>query len=300
MDQLSSFRRSSAHPGITIDRGGHLAHIVKGHRAGPFIYDFYDIELCLSGGCDMEVGGITYAITPGDLYIVPPHTVYTKTFTADVSSAAYVCIQWDSMEDYFSAMGMTKQNVVFPHKLTQQAAAYLEDIISSLDVRECSNIPSLSVNQIVQITPNPDYSDHFQLEAQLRSSARFALFLSELLHIHGGDGDQRTEQQKYVSTALRFMEANYRTNIQVSAIAAHVGIDRSYLFRLFREETGMSIQDYLIRMRMNAACDFLRQSEATVKNAAASVGYEAFSFSRIFKKTVGMAPAEYHRLHTQK
>lgn len=299
MDQLSPFVRSSAHPGITIDRGGHLAHIVKGHRAGPFIYDFYDIELCLSGGCDLEVCGITYAITPGDLYIVPPHTVYTKTFTGDTSSAAYVCIQWDAMENYMSAMGMTQQNVVFPHKLTQQAAAYLENIISSLDVREHSDIKSLSGDRIIDIIPNPSYSDRFHMEAQLRAFAQLALFLSELLRIHGGS-DQWTEQQKYVSSALRFMKANYRTNIQVSAIAAHVGIDRSYLFRLFREETGMSIQDYLIRMRMNAACDFLRQSEATVKNAAASVGYEAFSFSRIFKKTVGMAPAEYHRIHTQK
>ena len=57
----------------------------------------------------------------------------------------------------------------------------------------------------------------------------------------------------------------------------------------------MSMQDYLISYRMKKACDFLSLPQATISNVAYSVGYDPLTFSKIFKRTIGVSPTEYRK-----
>ena len=100
----------------------------------------------------------------------------------------------------------------------------------------------------------------------------------------------------YVLGAIRYIRNNYFNPIKVSDIAAYIGIDRTYLHTLFRQETGMSPGDYLRNFRLTRAAELLRLSRYSVENIAFSCGYQdAVVFSKAFKKKYGMTPIRYRQ-----
>ena len=66
------------------------------------------------------------------------------------------------------------------------------------------------------------------------------------------------------------------------------------LYRLFKEETGKSLQEYLIEFRLRKACELLRTTSYSIGAVACSVGYaDPLYFTRLFHKRVGMSPTVY-------
>lgn len=280
--------------------GGRIEQIVGGHRTNAMIHNFYDIECCTRGEVFLYINEKTYRLTEGDLYIIPPQTVHHKHFAADSSAASFICITGRRFDRYLQTIGMSSQNVVFSRKLTSKAMSLLEDTLDSLEVTSILRIDIPSGPRYVEQIWNEDFSDYGEMEGAMRTSACLGMFLAELLHIYGLSVEQvqrKTIQQEYIDCAVRFIEANYHLKIGVNNVADYIGIDRSYLFTLFRKELGVSVRDYLIHYRMKVACDFLRQPGISVKWVAASVGYETCSFSRIFKMVMKMTPAEYQQMH---
>ena len=95
----------------------------------------------------------------------------------------------------------------------------------------------------------------------------------------------------YVRRAEDFMRTNYSLPITIQGIAAMIGIDRRYLCSIFAAEKGMPPKDFLTALRLEKACELLKNG-CTVGEAARNTGYDdAFNFSKIFKKKYGVSPA---------
>ncbi|MBQ7119989.1 MAG: helix-turn-helix domain-containing protein [Oscillospiraceae bacterium] len=282
---------------INVYIGGYLDHISKGFSIGPFMRDFYAIDYCTRGGFTLYIDEVATDIKEGDFYIIPPNTPMYKIFTADVTSTVYVGAKGAKLPHYLNLLGFSDKKLVFPYKLNERAISYFHMLVNSLEVCEHQSTKPDSTSHAVTFHPNPDFSNHLSNEAPLRQTAYFSLFLSELMNIYGtykNEEKKHSVQQKYIDSAVRYIETNYPLDITVDGIAAHVGLTRSYLFKLFREYVGMSVNDYIIQTRMRAACDFLCQPEVQIKTVAASVGYEPYNFSKMFKKAIGISPTEYH------
>ncbi len=99
----------------------------------------------------------------------------------------------------------------------------------------------------------------------------------------------------HVRRVENYIRSNYMHTIRVERIAAELNLDRRYLSRLFKEKTGSSIQEYLIRVRLEEAERLLLRG-CSVKEAAHLAGYEDVSnFSKMFKKRTGRSPAAMAR-----
>jgi AraC-like DNA-binding protein len=98
----------------------------------------------------------------------------------------------------------------------------------------------------------------------------------------------------YVYDGIDYIRKNFSQPIKVNDIARSVGVDRTYLFSLFKERTGKSPKEYLTDFRLEAACELLSEHGLSVKAAARSVGYEdELYFSRVFKQQKGIPPSRY-------
>ena len=75
-----------------------------------------------------------------------------------------------------------------------------------------------------------------------------------------------------------------------------------YISKIFKEETGESPINYLIKIRLEKARDILlKSSDSTIKNIANEVGYEdAYHFSKLFKKYYGISPLYYRKREIEK
>lgn len=83
-------------------------------------------------------------------------------------------------------------------------------------------------------------------------------------------------------------------------IADYVGINRSYLYTLFKEQSGMSPKEYLTNFRITRAVQLLEITELSIESVAMSCGYQnTLGFSKIFKARMGVAPSVYKKRKSQ-
>ncbi|MGG1312168.1 AraC family transcriptional regulator [Cohnella laeviribosi] len=106
-------------------------------------------------------------------------------------------------------------------------------------------------------------------------------------HAGAGIGDQVAE----------FVKENYRDpNLSVSMIGDRFRLTPQYVSRLFREQIGQGLHDFISQTRVEAAKALL-QTGASIDDTAARVGFASgHAFIRVFKKYVGITPGKYKAL----
>ena len=102
-----------------------------------------------------------------------------------------------------------------------------------------------------------------------------------------------------IAPAVKYIESNFLSkNISCEYLANICNISYSYLQRLFNEKYGVPPKKYIIQLKINYACDLLKNSNCKIAETAEMVGFEdLYFFSRQFKKYVGLSPTEYKRIH---
>jgi len=121
------------------------------------------------------------------------------------------------------------------------------------------------------------------------SDALRVLFSSEPL-----SEDQAEEYSPEVTRALTYIQNNYNRKISLTSVSEYVGLSSGYLCRIFKEETGISINTCINHLRMTRAGELLRDKNSYIKEVAVSVGLEdQLYFSRLFKRYYGVSPSEY-------
>ncbi|MWC29273.1 response regulator transcription factor [Paenibacillus sp. MMS18-CY102] len=91
------------------------------------------------------------------------------------------------------------------------------------------------------------------------------------------------------------LEKSYDQPFELEKLAISVGMNGSYLSRLFRSKTNMTMTDYIIQLRIEKAKELLIGNPA-LRNYEISqmVGYhDPVYFNKLFKKTVGVTPKDY-------
>jgi AraC-like DNA-binding protein len=80
-------------------------------------------------------------------------------------------------------------------------------------------------------------------------------------------------------------------------VAVECHANKAYLCRLFRSYDHQSPYQYLLRLKMNHAAEWLQKTGALVKQAAHQVGFaDPFHFSRVFRNVLGVSPSVFRRL----
>ena len=105
---------------------------------------------------------------------------------------------------------------------------------------------------------------------------------------------ENTKSNSYVELACRYIAENYMHGIGVADISAYVAIDRTYLYRLFLREKGVSTSKYLQSFRLERAKELLSDGKIPLLDVHREVGFTYRSrFVKMFRKAYGLTPADY-------
>jgi len=108
--------------------------------------------------------------------------------------------------------------------------------------------------------------------------------------------DKKTGGANYVQQAMDYIHRNYSYNLQIGDLARQIGIDRTYLYKLFCREAGCSPQEYLIDYRLRIACGLLQNTALSATEIALSCGFlDVPSFYKQFQRRYQQTPLNFRR-----
>ena len=130
------------------------------------------------------------------------------------------------------------------------------------------------------------------------------LFLLELIsdNTYTSKRDkQDPDAKKIVETAFsdhikEFLAENITNPLTLDDICPHFNVSKSYLCRLFKTETGKSIMDYFIDLKISEAKTLIREGELNFSQIAEKLSFSGIhDFSRAFRKKVNLSPTQYRK-----
>lgn len=130
----------------------------------------------------------------------------------------------------------------------------------------------------------------------------FTYLLREIVSRQGDAGASWSQavRDPQVRQAVVLMHADSAHPWTLDELAARIGLSRTSLAERFRGAMGETPLAYLRTVRMQKAMRILSESDKNLEQVALEVGYQdAFSFSKVFKRTVGLAPKEFRRRDAQ-
>lgn len=110
------------------------------------------------------------------------------------------------------------------------------------------------------------------------------------------DGYLRTHDEalERMTEATSFLQEKFRQEVNLNQLAKDMGMSQRTFYRLFKRATRQSPLSYLIRLRIQYACDQLRNTDHPITPIAFDSGFsDSNYFAREFRKIIGESPTAY-------
>ncbi|MBQ7934783.1 MAG: AraC family transcriptional regulator [Clostridia bacterium] len=233
---------------------------------GPVTTNRYVINIVEAGRGSLDMGNRRFSVVAGQAFVLfPGVSVSWKADGIEPWNYIGVELSGDGADQFIHQLGLSAQqpiiNFAFPHKAM--------DMAYDLFV-ECGK----------------KYKNQFTISgcfAGLLECVEESLVARKI-----------PAKNFYMTRAVEYIKENYNQNLSVESIANMLGIERSYLSRLFKTYKNKSTQNYIIDYRISRAKKMFEEEDLNVSQVCTAVGYtNVYCFSRIFKSRVGMSPKEY-------
>jgi AraC-like DNA-binding protein len=102
--------------------------------------------------------------------------------------------------------------------------------------------------------------------------------------------------KNHMDRAQEYIRTFYYANIRIEDICNQIHLSPYYFIRMFRESTGMTPHEYLLKIRMEKALELLRKGNHSIEEVSGLIGFiSPAHFSSAFRKAMGISPSEYRK-----
>lgn len=228
------------------------------------IIDFVDLTYIFDGRVTYTINGIPYEAEKGDLLCIPRNSRRRAEIDPHHPMAAYASNLW------LDHLKGSPAPLPFP-------------ILSKIGIHD----------DLITLYQELNF-EWMQKKPGFMMKVR-ALFLS-ILHKYFSliiYKDTAENADIHIKKVLRYVHEYYDTPIQVKDLASLVDLNPSYFGTLFKKHTGMTVPEYMNKVRINSAENMLASGEFSITETAYKCGFEdAFYFSKVFKKVKGYSPSQ--------
>ena len=182
--------------------------------------------------------------------------------------------------------------------LEEQGAAP-QDIFSLQQYQQDLMQALYSALQRSNIQANLLFRDQHSLalsQRALSSLEHFAQWLRWILDRAGETLREARESHTLTGRVKEYVASHIGEDLSRNAIANAMFLSPEYLSRLFHQETGVTLKDYILAQRVATAKHLLSGTQMPVSDIALALGYTSFShFAKLFRDSTGLTPVEYRR-----
>ena len=171
-------------------------------------------------------------------------------------------------ENVLTYLGFTKTNAVIPLQNPKNVAAAFENLFAAWETEDKYYF----------------LSAFFGLLCSIRQAAAAKPTLPEC-------------KEDLLKRAVTYMELNVHQNLKINDLIEHLHVARSYFARVFKEKYDESPHQYYTRIKIREAKNLLeKHPEYNITQISEALGFpDVYSFSKIFKRELGLSPNEYRK-----
>jgi AraC-like DNA-binding protein len=234
------------------------------HSHGPKIRENYIFHFIVSGKGVFKCHGKTYHLQANQGFLIADNTpIYYEADEKEPWHYCWMIVSGKQAENFFAQLKLSPENPIYKAKSDNEIYTAIKKCMHAFE------------------------SDEYELIART-----FDLF-SAYLEYNADNGEESPSNKIfYLKKAEQYILHNFHSpSLRVGKLSAEIGIDRSYLTRLFDVYLGCNPQDYILRLRMEKAMNFLKTTSYSIGTIANSVGYPNIdAFSKMFKRYYKISP----------
>ncbi len=243
-------------------------------RQGLGSYLFFLIE---SGQGTLNYDGTSYELSEGDCVFIDCRKPYSHTTSKKLWKLDWVHFHGTNMENIYLKYLERGGQPVF----RADSPKHYLDIIDG----------------IYGIASSDDYLRDMKIYEQL--TRLLTLLMEESWHPENIP-ENTAGKKKSLQEIKAYLETTYTEKITLDDLASRFYINKYYLTRIFKEQYGSTITNYILELRITRAKQLLRFSEMPIEEVGNAVGInDANYFARIFRKIEGTTPHNYRKLWSQ-
>ncbi|MFC3928545.1 AraC family transcriptional regulator [Streptococcus caprae] len=256
------------------------------------VHDYIDIITPLKGQTTIDFEHEQVVLDQGDLLIVGAYTPHQNQPIGDEDVVINITLKNNAFS--ITDLDFIRQNT---------STSNLTNLLFFMPTEDVHSQPQYTVfrsrgeGKIAETIDDIVY-EYFHSDGQSNQIIHSSLLIlfARLIRLTQNSQPQVRTAAKTENTLLSlllYIEKNYAT-ITLEDMGEHFGFNPSYLSSYLKKHTGKSFIKLIHLQRVNVAANYLMYTKAPVEQIATKVGYENPSyFYKIFKKTVGLSPAEF-------
>lgn len=251
-------------------------------------HEEFELIYVREGKALYRVGEEEFVSGSGDIILIAPneiHSIYQENENKQIydtivfnSEAFGLSKRERGFGEYIIPLMVGSRKIV--HRITPEIEGY-----ETLKILVLEAVKSAEADQVIQ-------------DLLLKSSLSRLLWhlIEEHCVRHNRDVPQSALGMEFLRATLQYISLNYTSTLSIAQLAKMNHCSESTFMAHFRKSIGITALEYIIQIRIQAACDLLKNSDQTVLEIALEVGFVNLSnFNRHFKRVVGMAPREYRK-----
>lgn len=252
------------------------AQTAPGHMVEPQVLDYFLVHWIVSGQGSYTCRGKSYSLSAGQCFFIFPGEL--ESYEADRHDPWKY--QWIAFAGSEASSLLYERNLTPDHPIL---TTHKQNRISTLFYKTFQTLQKAEPGSAIEA------DGYFRLILGcLQTSAG--------LHLSPEKGSiASTEANQQLEKAIRWLTYQYAQPISLGQMSLSLGYHRTHLSKLFRQRTGYSPMQFLMKIRMERAKQLLHQP-LTIQQVASSVGFsDPLYFSKQFKKWFGIPPSKYKK-----
>ena len=247
------------------------------------LHDFWELCYVECGEIALSLDEKSVKLASGMLFLIPPNRKHLYTAVSKVENRAFVaCFESSSQ----SLKSLAEIPIL---------AGEVERITIHSVIEESGNTFFMNENEHLEVLPTANFGGQQAILLQLEY---LLIRLLRRLSSDKNDGVVFLDGEQFYADLAEVLMRHFRDNLDkklsLSDIADKFNYSRSFLCKTFKEQTGESIMSCFMRLKVEEAARLLRETDKTVSEVAASLGFsDAKYFGALFKSHTGASPTEF-------
>lgn len=245
------------------------------HSYGPASRPNYIIHYIMDGKGIYQVGEKKYKLSKGQGFLIEPEELtFYQADQEEPWSYLWVGVGGTGAKKFIQDIGLNSQQRIFRCADGEK----LNEIVMDMMKHTRSTV-----------------SDLYYLQGKL-----YELFSVLTADVVIEELMEENKENRYIQEAVTYIRNHYAAGLTVEELAGYLGVNRSYLYTLFKNKLQLSPKEFLTKFRISRAREQLILTEESVENIAVACGYHStLVFTKNFKQETGMTPTEFRKTNRQ-